>query len=56
MAGSLVASLVIFAVGAVLDVALTASPDQHGFDLQRVGVILMIVEVDDRRGWLFLPS
>lgn len=43
MAGSLAASVIVFAVGAVLDFALTTNPDQHGFDLQTVGVILMIV-------------
>jgi hypothetical protein len=43
MAASLVASIIAFAVGAVLDFALTANSDQHGFDLQTVGVILMIV-------------
>ena len=43
MAASLVASIVAFAVGAVLDFALTTSSDQHGFDLHTVGVILMIV-------------
>ncbi|HTU38865.1 MAG TPA: hypothetical protein VMF35_12780 [Acidimicrobiales bacterium] len=36
-------SIVVFAVGAVLDFAVTASPYQHGFDINRVGVILMIV-------------
>ena len=43
MATGLVASLVAFAVGAVLDFAVTASPYQHGFNIQTVGVILMIV-------------
>jgi hypothetical protein len=45
MAGGLVASIIAFAVGAVLDFALTVSPDQHGFNLHTVGVILMIVGV-----------
>jgi hypothetical protein len=35
--------MIAFAVGAVLDFALTANTDQHGFDLQTVGIILMIV-------------
>jgi hypothetical protein len=43
MVGGAVVSLVVFAVGAVLDFAVTASPDQHGFNIQTVGVILMIV-------------
>jgi len=43
MAASLVASIIAFAVGAMLDFALTASNDQHGFDLHTVGVILMVV-------------
>ncbi|MBF6554866.1 MAG: hypothetical protein IVW52_01700 [Acidimicrobiales bacterium] len=45
MAGGLVASIIAFAVGAVLDFAVTASPDQHGFNIHTVGVILMIVGV-----------
>jgi hypothetical protein len=43
MVGGAVVSLVVFAVGAILDFAVTASPDQHGFNIQTVGVILMIV-------------
>jgi uncharacterized membrane protein len=43
MVGSLATSVVVFAVGAVLDFALTTNPDQHGFNLQTVGVILMVV-------------
>lgn len=43
MAGGLVASIVAFAVGAVLDFAMTIAPDQHGFNIHTVGVILMIV-------------
>ena len=42
-AGGLVASIIAFAVGAVLDYAVTVSPDQHGFNVNKVGVILMIV-------------
>lgn len=42
MIGGFGASLVVFAVGAVLDFAV-ANPYQHGFDLKTVGVILMIV-------------
>jgi hypothetical protein len=42
-AGGLVASIIAFAVGAVLDFAVTVSPDQHGFNVNKVGVILMIV-------------
>ena len=42
-AGGSVASILVFAVGAILDFAVTASPDQHGFNINTVGVILMIV-------------
>ena len=42
-AGGLVASLIVFAVGAILDFAVTVSPDQHGFNVNKVGMILMIV-------------
>ena len=44
-AGGLVASIVAIAVGAILDYAVTVSPDQHGFNVNKVGVILMIVGV-----------
>ena len=44
-AGGLVASIIVFAVGAVLDWAVTVQPDQHGFNVNKVGVILMIVGV-----------
>jgi hypothetical protein len=43
MAGGLAASIVAFAVGAVLDFALTVNPDQHGFNVHTIGIILMIV-------------
>ena len=43
MAGGLVASIIAFAAGAVLDFAVTVGPDQHGFNIHNVGVILMIV-------------
>lgn len=36
-------SVVVFAIGAVLDFAVTVNPDQHGFNINRVGLILMIV-------------
>ena len=44
-AGGLAVSIVVFAVGAILDFAVTVNPDQHGFNLNKVGVILMIVGV-----------
>ncbi len=44
-AGGLVASIIAIAIGAVLDYAVTVSPDQHGFNVNKVGVILMIVGV-----------
>ena len=44
-AGALVASIIAVAVGAILDYAVTVSPDQHGFNVNKVGMILMIVGV-----------
>jgi uncharacterized membrane protein len=44
-AGGLVVSIVVFAVGAILDWAVTASTYQHGFNVNKVGQILMIVGV-----------
>ena len=44
-AGGLVASIIAFAVGAILDFAVTVSSDQHGFNVNKVGVILMVVGV-----------
>jgi len=41
--GGLVASIIAFALGAILDFAVTVSPDQHGFNVNKIGVILMIV-------------
>jgi uncharacterized membrane protein YeaQ/YmgE (transglycosylase-associated protein family) len=43
-AGGLVVSIIVFAVGAVLDWAVT-EPYQHGFNINKVGWILMIVGV-----------
>ncbi len=43
-AGGLVVSIMVFAVGAVLDWAVT-EPYQHGFNLNKVGWILMVVGV-----------
>ena len=43
-AGGLVVSLIVFGVGAILDWAVT-EPYQHGFNVNRVGWILMIVGV-----------
>jgi uncharacterized membrane protein len=43
MIGGLATSIVVFAVGAVLDFALTVNPDQHGFNIHTIGVILMFV-------------
>jgi MFS-type transporter involved in bile tolerance (Atg22 family) len=42
-AGGLATSIIVFGVGTILDFAITISPDQHGFNLHKVGVILMIV-------------
>jgi hypothetical protein len=43
MVGGLVASIISFAVGAVLDFAVTTDPNQHGFNVHTIGIILMIV-------------
>ncbi|MGH9087204.1 MAG: hypothetical protein ACRDYZ_03700 [Acidimicrobiales bacterium] len=43
MIPGLIGSLVILAVGAILDFAVTVSPYQHGFNIRTVGLILMIV-------------
>jgi hypothetical protein len=43
MIGGLITSILIAAVGAILDFAVTVSPYQHGFNLNTVGRILMIV-------------
>jgi len=43
--GGVVASILVFAVGAILDFAVTANTAQHGFNVRTVGVILMIVGV-----------
>jgi hypothetical protein len=45
MIGGAIVSMLVFAVGAVLDFAVTTSPYQHGFNIRNVGVILMIVGV-----------
>ncbi len=45
MAGGLVASIIAVTVGAILDFAVTVGPDQHGFNIHTIGVILMIVGV-----------
>jgi hypothetical protein len=44
-AGALAVSIIVFAVGAILDWAVTASTDQHGFNINKVGMILMIVGI-----------
>jgi hypothetical protein len=43
MIAGIATSIVVFAVGAILDFAVTTSPYQHGFNIRTVGVILMIV-------------
>jgi len=43
MISGIAASVVVLAVGAILDFAVTVSPYQHGFNIRTVGVILMIV-------------
>ena len=41
--GGLATSIIVFTAGAVLRFAVTASTAQHGFNVQTVGIILMIV-------------
>jgi hypothetical protein len=36
-------SIVLIAVGAILEFAVTVNPDQHGFNINAVGLILLIV-------------
>jgi hypothetical protein len=43
MVAGLAASIIAFAVGAILDFAVTVNPNQHGFNLHTIGIILMIV-------------
>jgi hypothetical protein len=43
MVGGVVVSVLVGAVGAILDFAVTESPYQHGVNLNTVGVILMVV-------------
>jgi hypothetical protein len=43
MARGLAASLLIVAVGAILEFAVTVSPYQHGLNLNTVGMILLII-------------
>jgi uncharacterized membrane protein len=43
-AGGLVVSVIAFAVGAILDWAVT-EPYQHGFNINKMGWILMVVGV-----------
>jgi len=45
MVGGIVVSILVFAVGAILDFAVTENTTQHGFDIRTVGVILMIVAI-----------
>jgi hypothetical protein len=43
MVPGLFGSRILFAVGAVLDFAVTANQFQHGFNVRTIGLILMIV-------------
>lgn len=43
MISGFVGSLIVFAVGAILDFAVIVSPYQQGFNIHTVGLILMIV-------------
>jgi hypothetical protein len=43
MIGGLIVSILMAAVGAILDFAVTVSPYQHGLNLNTVGLILMIL-------------
>jgi hypothetical protein len=60
MVGGAVVSLIVFAIGAILDFAVTTSTYQHGFNINTVGVILMIVGaigfVISLAAWTFMDS
>jgi len=43
VASGLAASLVVIAVGAILDFAVTVNPYQHGVNINTVGLILLII-------------
>ena len=43
MIGGVIVSILVFAVGAILDFAVTVNTTDHGFNIHTVGVILMIV-------------
>jgi hypothetical protein len=43
MVGGVIISIIVIAVGAILDFAVTANTNQHGFNVHTAGVILMIV-------------
>ncbi len=43
MVGGLAASIIVFAVGAVLDFANSGNQYEHGFNITTIGVILMAV-------------
>ena len=45
MVSGVIIGIMIAAVGAVLDFAVTASPYQHGFNVNTIGVILMVVGI-----------
>jgi hypothetical protein len=45
MIGGAIVSILVAAVGAVLDYAVYESPYQHGFNINTVGVILMVVGI-----------
>jgi hypothetical protein len=45
MVGGAIVSILVAAVGAVLDYAVYESPYQHGFNINTVGVILMVVGI-----------
>ncbi len=45
MVGGAIVSILVAAVGAILDYAVVESPYQHGFNINTIGVILMIVGI-----------
>ena len=45
MVGGAIVSILVAAVGAILDYAVYESPYQHGFNINTVGLILMIVGI-----------
>jgi hypothetical protein len=49
-------SVLLLAIGAILDFGVTVSPYQHGFNVNNVGIILMVVGAVGLRTTLVWPN